>query len=104
MASKIKTTELALRLRNARGKRPLREVQSEIGVSISTLSRTERAMSDNLDMASFLRICDWLQVSPCQLIQADKELTEAEDALLELANALKRAGNAINFILNLEDK
>lgn len=50
-------------VRNKRGKRNLRDIASDIGeVSISTLSRIEQGKIP--DLSTYLKICDWLEVSP----------------------------------------
>ena len=55
--------KLSAMIRKQRGERGLREVAQEIGeINASTLSRIEHG---NLpDLATFLRICRWLGVSP----------------------------------------
>lgn len=50
-------------LRSKRGSRGLRVVAEEIGgVSASTLSRIEQGNVPDID--TFMRLCDWLEVSP----------------------------------------
>lgn len=63
MSKSLDTNKLADLLRSKRGSKGLRLIASEIGgVSASTLSRIEQG---NLpDIETFLRICDWLEVTP----------------------------------------
>lgn len=54
----------AAAVRTRRGERSLREAAAEIGtVSPATLLRLEQE-EVRPDLPTFLRICDWLQVSP----------------------------------------
>ena len=52
----LKKLAFAVELR--RGRRTLRDVEEEAGVSASTLSRIERGIQPDLD--TYARICDWL--------------------------------------------
>lgn len=68
MSSFLDTQQLAALLKARRGERGLREVAQEIGdVSPPTLSRIENGKM--LDVETFLRVCDWLQVAPQQFIK-----------------------------------
>lgn len=68
MSSMLDTQQLAVLLKSKRGERGLREIAQEIGnVSPATLSRIENGKM--LDVETFLHLCDWLQVSPQQLIK-----------------------------------
>ncbi len=68
MSSMLDTRHLAALLKSKRGERGLREIAQEIGnVSPATLSRIENGKM--LDVETFLHLCDWLQVSPQQLIK-----------------------------------
>jgi transcriptional regulator with XRE-family HTH domain len=62
--------KLATMVRNKRGNRGLREVSKEIGgVSPSTISRVENEKMPDMD--TFLKLCDWLQVSVTEFIHDD---------------------------------
>jgi transcriptional regulator with XRE-family HTH domain len=61
--STVNLEKLSALLRTKRGDRGLRAVASEIGnVSASTLSRVEQGNVPDLE--TFMRICQWLAVSP----------------------------------------
>lgn len=67
MKHELDVSTLATLVRSKRAGRGLREVADEIGeVSPSTLSRVENEKAP--DMSTFLRLCDWLQVPPAQLL------------------------------------
>jgi transcriptional regulator with XRE-family HTH domain len=75
MRYQLDAEALATLVRTKRAGRGLREVADEIGdVSPSTLSRVENEKAP--DMTTFLRICDWLQVPPAQLLR-DQEIPAA---------------------------
>ena len=58
---------LGRKLLEKRAGRGIREVASEIGVSLSTLSRVERG---NLpDLETFGKICRWLGVDPGEVLK-----------------------------------
>jgi UDP-N-acetylglucosamine 1-carboxyvinyltransferase len=68
MGSFLDTQQLAVLLKEKRGDRGLREIAQEIGsVSPATLSRIENGKM--LDVETFLRVADWLQVAPQQFIR-----------------------------------
>lgn len=54
--------ELSLKLKKKRGTRGIREVAGEIGIGHATLSRIESGKQP--DMATFIKICKWLDVDP----------------------------------------
>lgn len=63
MSSQLDTEKLASMLKAKRGSLGLRGLAEEIGgVSASTLSRIEQGKLPDVD--TFLRVCDWLEVSP----------------------------------------
>src|SRR5271167_3095348 len=68
----------------ARGKRGLRKAAEEIGCSASTLSRIENGAND-IDLYTFLAICDWLGLSPSIYIVQSEEAaqpkTEPDDPM-----------------------
>jgi transcriptional regulator with XRE-family HTH domain len=68
----------------------LREIAEEIGeISPATLSRIENEKAP--DMSTFLRICDWLQVPPAQLLtsQADADNDSSPDTPRQIALLLR---------------
>ena len=68
MGSHVDMQRLASVMRGKQGRRSLRMLAKEIsGVSASTLSRIMNGKM--LDVETFLRICDWLEVTPQTFIQ-----------------------------------
>lgn len=57
---------------------PLRDVAKQTGISASTLSRVERMEGYQLRMDTFLKLCDWLEVSPCDLIEVQHKGDDPE--------------------------
>lgn len=83
MASYVEIERLAALVRARRGKKGLRQVAAEIeGVSPSTLSRVENGKTPDID--TFLKLCDWLEISPNELIKSTQE-TEPPPELSELS-------------------
>lgn len=67
MKHQLDAAALATLVRTKRAGRGLREVAEEIGeISPATLSRVENEKAP--DMTTFLRLCNWLQVPPAQLL------------------------------------
>ena len=90
MKYQLDAETLATLVRTKRAGRGLREVADEIGdVSPSTLSRVENEKAP--DMTTFLRICDWLQVPPAQLLrdQESPAATPAADTSERIALLLR---------------
>lgn len=76
MKHKLDASTLAALVRAKRAGRGLREIAEEIGdISPATLSRVENEKAP--DMSTFLRICDWLQVPPAQLLAGEGDPAEA---------------------------
>ena len=66
--SMLDTQHLAELVKSKRGERSLRDLAQEIGeISPATLSRIENGKM--LDVETFLRLCDWLQIVPQQFIR-----------------------------------
>jgi UDP-N-acetylglucosamine 1-carboxyvinyltransferase len=62
-------------VKTKRGNRSLRDVAQDLeDMSPSTLSRIEHEKM--VDVQTFLRICDWLQVAPQELIKSTDEVSE----------------------------
>ena len=75
MSTLVNIAELAALLRAKRGKRGLRSIAQEIGdVSASTLSRVEQGKLPDLE--TFLRLCQWLDVSPERFMLDDDASTD----------------------------
>jgi DNA-binding Xre family transcriptional regulator len=70
MASYIDFAKLSKLVKAKRGDRGLREIAEEIGdISPSTLSRLEGERVDDVATSTLLRICDWLDVAPSEIIK-----------------------------------
>ena len=78
MSSYLDVKELAELVRHKRGDRGLREIASTTGISASTISRVENEKT--LDVQTFLTLCDWLEVSPHQLIKSTKNISKLSNA------------------------
>ena len=68
---------LADLVRSKRGRYGLRNVSPIIGISPSTVSRIERKVIP--DMATFLAICDWLEINPAEFIRDTKHEIRLQD-------------------------
>lgn len=66
MRSRVTFHNLGPALAAKRGKRGLREVASEIGISPATLSRIERGKLPDLE--TFSKICQWLPLDPSETL------------------------------------
>ncbi len=86
MKNHLNAEKLANLVRSKRGTRGLRETAKEIGnVSPSTISRIEKGKTPDMD--TFLALCEWLEVSPAELIQnteEEKELDTPEAIAIQL--------------------
>lgn len=72
MGSYLAMDKLAALLKAKRGNQGLRETAKAItGVSASTLSRIEQGKMPDLD--TFMRLCDWLEVSPNEFFSSDTQ-------------------------------
>ena len=77
MSRFLDTHHLAVLMKTKRGKRSLREVAQDLeDMSPSTLSRIEHEKM--VDVQTFLRLCDWLQIAPQAFIKNTDEVPEQE--------------------------
>jgi len=58
----VQLEKLSAMIKDRRGDKPLRSIADEIKVSAPTLSRVEKGNIPDLD--TFMKLCDWLEVSP----------------------------------------
>jgi len=73
-------------VRTRRGDWSLREAAGQIsGVSPSTLSRIER--EETPDMATFLRLCDWLKMPTSEFIRENREQARMIDRIEQALRA-----------------
>lgn len=103
MAFYLDIESLAKLIRARRGHRSLREIAQVTGVSPSTISRVERNTIP--DVATFLALCDWLDVPPSEFIKNTKATVNKNDcasicALLRSDKRLKGGvGDAIALLI-----
>ena len=92
MTSYINFAKLAALLRAKRDSKGLREVAEEIGnVSPSTLSRIEGERVDDIASSTLLSLCDWLGISPADVIEEIKVATPPAIALVDSVDLQLRA-------------
>ena len=89
--SHIHLDRLSAQLRTKRGKRGLREVAEEIGdISASTLSRIEQGNVP--DVATFMRICNWLGVDSSEFVPdatAQKNKSSGRDKEVDVPHVIE---------------
>ena len=61
MSTSLDTQKFSEIVKSKRGKKGLRQLASEIGISASTLSRVEQGNLPDID--TYLKLCEWLEVS-----------------------------------------
>ena len=104
MASKIDFQKLAKLVEAKRGSRGLRETAAAIGdVSPSTLSRIEGERVTDMAMSTFLRVCDWLEVDPADLLMVPQtaksaELDEGREIELQLRGSKDLSPETANLL------
>lgn len=92
MTSYINFAKLAALLRAKRDSKGLREVAEEIGnVSPSTLSRIEGERVDDIASSTLLSLCDWLGISPADVIEEIKVATPPAIDLVDSVDLQLRA-------------
>jgi len=106
MASQIDAKELARLIKAKRGNRGLRAVAEEISeqigeISFSTLSRVEQGNLPDLD--TFMKLCDWLEISVEDLKKNPKEQTQTTTEKIAIHLRAERAldQNTMNALLKM---
>src|SRR5437660_2870837 len=95
MTKELDTRYLAALIKTKRGNRGLREIAQEIGdVSPSTLSRIENGKIPDMD--TFLRICDWLQVSSEEFIKETDEQEQTKMSTMDRIEGYLRADRELD--------
>ena len=61
ITSSLDTQKFSEMIKSKRGKKGLRQLASEIGISASTLSRIEQGNLPDID--TYIKLCEWLEVS-----------------------------------------
>lgn len=64
-------------VRAKRGYRGLREITKDCKISFSTISRVENGKVP--DIATFLALCDWLEIPPAEFIRGAENKYVADD-------------------------
>ena len=94
MSRFLDTHHLAALMKTKRGNRSLRDVAQDFeNMSPSTLSRIEKGKM--VDVETFLRICDWLQVAPQEFIKNTDEMHEQEMTTSERIEVVLRADRTL---------
>lgn len=97
MTSYINFAKLAALLRAKRDSKGLREVAEEIGnVSPSTLSRIEGERVDDIASSTLLSLCDWLGISPADVIEEIKVATPPVIDLVDSVDLQLRADHDLD--------
>lgn len=83
---RLDVSQLAVMLRERRGKLSLRQAAQESGVSFSTFSRVEAGSQP--DLTSFTLLCGWLGVPPTYFFppNAPREIEPIEEAIAHLSS------------------
>ncbi len=106
MKPKLNTDLLASAIKTKRGKTGLRDTATEIGgVSSATLSRVE--LGNLPDVATFIKICNWLGVSTETFIAGGKsekqELSEKDKIVYQLRSSKELDPETINAMVAMVD-
>lgn len=78
---------LGAMLRDRRGGRGIREVAQEIGISAATLTRVEGGRLP--DLATFQKICSWLEVDPAEILDVPTNKNTSSTGALAAAVHLR---------------
>lgn len=105
MQSKLDSVKFSMAIKEKRGKIALRDIVKDIGdVSASTLSRVEQG---NLpDVLTFIKICDWLQVSVDSFVlkeeqQEEMQYTEKDKIVYQLRSSKTLPPETVNAIVTM---
>lgn len=105
METTLNTELLATFIKEKRGARGLRETAQDIeNVSFSTLSRIEQGKVPDVD--TFIKICQWLEVSADTFIIDSKELKEVpiKDKVIAHLRAEKvLSKDTVNMLIKMID-
>ena len=94
MSRFLDTHHLAVFVKTKRGNRSLRDVAQDFeDISPSTLSRVEHEKM--VDVQTFLRLCDWLQVVPHEFIKNTDEVPKQEITTLEQIEVVLRTDRSL---------
>lgn len=96
--SRMTLEQLGPLLRDKRGKRGIREVAAEIGVSAATLSRVETGKQPDLD--TFAKVCKWLGINASEVLGCalpeERKVTAKPVADMPMVSAHFRAEKAMS--------
>lgn len=94
MSSQIDISKLAALIKAKKKEKGLRIIAKEIGgVSASTLSRIDQGKVPDLD--TFLKICNWLGISPNHFSKENQERKTAKQGTEEIVEAHLRADSTL---------
>ncbi len=94
MSRFLDTHHLAAMVKTKRGNRSLRAVTQDLeDLSPSTLLRIENGKM--VDVQTFLRVCDWLQVAPQAFIKNTDEVREQKITTLEQIEVVLRTDRTL---------
>ncbi len=94
MSRFLDTHHLAAMVKTKRANRSLRDVAQALSdISPSTLSRIEHEKM--VDVQTFLRTCDWLQVAPQEFIKNTDEVRELEMTTIERIEVMLRTDRTL---------
>ncbi len=97
MSSYIDFVRLAKLVKAKRGNRGLREIAVEIGeISPSTLSRIEGERINDMASSTFLQVCDWLEISPSELIMETQDSEPPDIDIPDSIDLQLRAAKDLN--------
>jgi len=82
---------LGAKVKVQRGQRKLREVAAEIGIGVATLMRVENGRIP--DVATFGKLCRWLDVDPGTFLGFEKKRAAETSPLVTLSAHLKADPN-----------
>lgn len=105
MQSTLNTELLAGMLKNKRADKGLRAIAQEIGnVSAATLSRIEQGKIPDVD--TFIRICQWLNVSTDTFIEGEKKkkiTSTKEQVVAHLRAERELSKDTVNMLIKMID-
>lgn len=87
--AKVTLGEMGALVRERRRSRGVRETAAEIGISPATLSRVENGKQP--DLATFERLCRWLEISPSDVLGDSGSHSPAPSAPPAIATAHLKA-------------
>lgn len=97
MGATLDTLKFSEMIKSKRGNQGLRQLAEVISVSASTLSRIEQGRLPDID--TYLKICNWLEVSPSYFTKESQELEEHKVQVIAHLRADKTLPNETSIAL-----